>query len=489
MLLKVKSLELLTGKFVAILHERTARSLAVYAGERIRIKNKHSIVAILDTAKGILKEDEIALSVEVMNALNIKEGDKVRISIEPPSKVSTYILEKLRGKTLDYSKLLAIVGDIVHNTLTEVEIAYFISGTYIHGMSDNEISDLTKAMVFFGKKLNLTGKIYDKHSISGVAGNRTTPLIISICSSAGVVMPKTSSRAITSAAGTADVIESLAKVEFSVDEIKKIIRNTNACMVWGGAIGLAPADDKIIQVERIISLDPEAQLIASILAKKLAVGAKGVLLDIPYGKSAKVRTKSDAEKLGRRFQKISSLLKLNVKTVVTDGSQPIGNGIGPVLEAIDVIKVLKQSKDRPLDLEKKAVFLSGILLEIAGKAKTGKGIYLAQEILKSGRALKKFKEIISAQGGSADKKLSPADLSFIIKASKPGKIKEIDSKKIALVAKGAGCPADKIAGLFLHVHLNDIIKKSDKLLTIYAETEEKLKFAKDIYEQIKPIVY
>ncbi|MEM2956069.1 MAG: AMP phosphorylase [Candidatus Pacearchaeota archaeon] len=491
MLLRVKSLNLSTGRPVAILHEKTAKKLAVYVGERIKIKNKQSIIAVVDIANGILKENEIALSSEIINALNISKGHAVEVTIAPPPKTICYILKKLNGEKLSCNELFSIVSDIVNNSLTEAELAYFISGVYIHGMSDKEIADLTKAMVSFGKKLEIDNIVYDKHSIGGVAGNRTTPLIVSICSSAGVIIPKTSSRAITSAAGTADVIECFANVEFDIKEIKKIIQKTNGCMVWGGALKLAPADDKIIQVERILSLDPEAQLIASILAKKLAVRAKGVLLDIPYGNSAKVKTKSDAVRLKERFQKIAKILKLNIKAVLTDGSQPIGNGIGPVLEARDVLSVLKQEKSRPLDLEKKALYLSSLLLEMSGKAKKGQGIKMASEILKSGMAYQKFKHIIEAQGGTLkdiNKKLQLAKLSFAIKAEKSGKIKEIDNKKISAIARAAGCPSDKAAGVFLHVHLNDKIEKNQNLMIIYAETKEKLNFAKKVYQRLKPIL-
>jgi len=489
MLFKVKSLNLSTGRPVAILHERKAKSLAIFVGERVRIRKKHSIVAVLDTAKDILKENEISLSTEIMNPLNIKEGEMVEVMIEPAPKTTRFILEKLKGNVLNYEKLNAIVGDIVHNTLTEAEIAYFVSAVYINGMNDGEIADLTKSMVAFGKKLKI-GDAYDKHSIGGIAGNRTTPIIVSICAASGVKIPKTSSRAITSAAGTADVVEVLANVEFSIDEIKKIVERTNGCMVWGGALGLAPADDKIIQVERLLSLDPEAQLIASILAKKIAVNAKGVLLDIPYGKSAKVKTKKDAEKLAKRFKKIAKLLKINLKTVLTDGSEPIGNGIGAVLEARDVISVLRQEKSRPLDLEKKAVYLSSLLLEIAGKSKLKESIKMAEEILKSGKAFKKFREIIAAQKGDlSEKRLQVAKFCCTIKSGKNGKIREIDNKKIAAVARAVDCPADKKAGLYLHVHVNDKISRGSSLLTVYAATKEKLKFAKEIYDKLVPIIY
>ena len=488
MLLKVKSLKLLTGKPVAILHENTAKILSVYEGDRIRIKHGHSIVAVVNIATGLLKESEIFLSAKVMGRVNARENSIVEVNAEPPPKTTQYIHDKINGKELTSQQLHDIIGDIVHNALTEAELAYFISGVHLKGMTDKEISDMTKAMVLFGKQLRLSGKVYDKHSIGGIAGNRTTPLIISICAAAGLIMPKTSSRAITSAAGTADVIESLAKVEFNLTELKQIIKKTNACLAWGGALGLAPADDKLIQVERLLSLDPEAQLIASILSKKLAVHSKGVLIDISYGDSAKVHTKEQALNLKNRFKNVARLLRMNIKVILTDGSQPVGNGIGPVLEARDILRVLLRSPQRPLDLEEKSIELTGIILEMSQKAKPGQGKRLAKNILDSKKAYEKFEEIISAQKGKIDlEKLIPAKFSYQIKSNRSCVVKGIDNRKIASIARAAGCPTDKAAGLYLHVHVRDKISKDKPLVTLYAETKEKLNFAKKAYERLRPI--
>lgn len=262
-------------------------------------------------------------------------------------------------------------------------------------------------------------------------------------------------------------------------------------MVWGGALGLAPADDKIIQVERLISLDPETQLIASILAKKISVGATHILLDIPYGKSAKV-LKNEAEKLALRFGRIAKILKLNLKVILTDGNQPIGNGVGPILELKDILSILKREKNAPKDLENKSLLVAGKLLEMTGKVPARKGFSTAKEILESGRAYKKFKDIILAQGGSLnnlDDKLKLAKFSYDIKAEKNGKINFIDNKKISAVARMAGAPVDKDTGLYLYKHLNEEVKKGDKIITIYSETKDKLKECIDLYQYVKPVLY
>ncbi len=496
MLLKVKSLKLSAGRPVAILNYKTASKLNLHPNERIRIKktrNKNKgfreIIAIVDVARGLLNEDSLAVSSEIFHELKLKENE--RVSAEPclrPLSVN-FILKKLNGKSLSYTEIYSIISDIVNNALTEAEIAYFVSGMYENGMSLDETANLIRAMVKTGKKLKLNHFVSDKHSIGGIAGNRTTPIIVSICAAAGLIMPKTSSKAITSAAGTADVIETIAKVDLTPEEIKSVVKKTNACLAWGGSLGLAPADDKLIQVERLLSLDPKAQLIASILAKKISVGATHVLLDIPFGKSAKVN-KEEAVDLAKKFHKLANLFGIKIKIALTDGSQPIGTGIGPILEMRDILAVLIREKSRPLDLEYKAIVLAGLLLELVGKTKKGEGKRLASYILNSGQAFKKFKEIIEAQHGSLhdlNKKLMLGRHKKTIKAQAIGKITEIDNKKINYVAKIAGCPVNKGAGLYLYRKVGDFVKKQDSIVTIFAETKKELDYAVEVFKKSKAI--
>jgi len=490
MQLKAKLLGLGAGRPVVIMHKETAEALDRHVDERVYVgyagKNSKRIIAVVDIASHLVKPDEIIVSNEVAGYLGLKKGDAVDISIAPRPDSIFLIHRKLDCERFDKQKLKRIITDIVNNALTEAEIAYFVSAVYNCGMSMQETAWMTESIVETGQKLNLRKKIIaDKHSIGGIAGNRTTPIVVAICSAAGLVIPKTSSRAITSAAGTADVIETIARVDFSISELKKIITKVNACMIWGGALGLAPADDKIIQVERLLKLDPEPQLLASIMAKKLAVGATHVLIDIPCGKTAKV-TKQEAKKLRKKFFWLARYFKIKLDCILTDGSQPIGNGIGPVLEMRDVLAVLKQLPSKPMDLEKKSLLLSSRLLELAGRAKKGKGMELAAQILQSGKAFEKFKQIILAQKGDFNN-LHLAPFSFTIKANKRCKIIEIDNKKINALARRVGCPADKEAGLYLYRHVGNILKKGEKFLAIYAKSKVKLKEAVAFYKKAKPI--
>jgi len=491
MRLKVKVLRFMTGRPIAVLNHSTANHINVHIGERIELsKYADSIVSIVDVSRDLIGRDEVAVSQEILESLNIKENDEVEVSLANKPQSTFFIKKKMDGGTLTKEEIHTIIKDVVDNALTEAEIAYFVAAVYKNKMINSETEALISAMVSSGKRLSFEGVVVDKHSIGGIAANRTTPIVVSICASAGLTMPKTSSRAITSAAGTADVMESIAKVEFNTDELKAVVKKTGACLAWNGILGLSPADDKLIQTERILGLDPEAQLLASVLSKKIAVGSKHVLIDIPFGTSAKV-TKEKALDLKKKFEYFGKRFGLNLRCVLTDGSQPIGNGIGPLLEIKDVIKVLKQEKDCPKDLEKKSVFLAGEILELCGKVKKGKGESLAREILVSGRAMHKFKEIIEAQSGKVPN-LEEIDsrvgkLKKNILAENNFKLKIIDNKSMNTIASVAGSPMDKGSGIYLYHHIGDKVKKGDKLMTIYSDSKTRLSNALDLCEKLEPI--
>lgn len=486
--LKVKQYKWSAGRPVAILNKSIAKVLSANLSDRVLIRhNSKRIIAVVDLSSHIAGAGEIVLSSEIMDYFHIKGGEEVIVEIANQPRTIQTINKKLRCEVLSEKEIYDIISSIVNNELSETEIAFFISAIYECGMSMKETALLAKAMFATGEHLLFKGKtVVDKHSIGGIAGNRTTPIVVSICAAAGLTMPKTSSRAITAAAGTADVLEAICKVEFSPKEIKKIVEKTNACMVWGGALGFAPADDKIIKVESQISIDPEPNLLASIIAKKLSVGSKYILIDIPYGKFAKV-SKPEAIKLKNKFETLGKFFNLKLKAVITKGDEPIGNGIGPIMELRDIVNILKGNG--PQDLRKKSLFLAGEIFELCGKAKKSKGIEMATKILESGKAFYKFKEIIKAQQGSIEgQKLSIAKFSYNIKSKKTSKVIEIDNKKINLLARIAGSPDDKKAGLYLYKHVGNKINKGENLISIYSQSNQRLKDAIDFYNENKIIV-
>lgn len=487
MILKVKLLGWSAGTPVGIIHRKLAARMNIHVSDRVILeKVGRKIICITDLSDTMIKKDEIAVSSEVLEALKLEEGELLKAELTDKPKSIYFIHKKLLGKTLTQEEIKIIINDIVSNALTQAEIAYFVSGVFNNRMNKEEIIDLTESMVDSGVKLDFDYPVIaDKHSIGGIAGNRTTPIIVSICAAAGLIIPKTSSRAITAAAGTADVVEVLSPVEFSASQLKEIVKKTNACLAWGGSLGMAPADDKLIQVERLLNVDPEPQLLASIMSKKIAAGSTHIIIDIPFGKSAKVESKAEAKKLKKQFEDLGDYFNMKVKAVLTDGRYPIGNGVGPVMEIRDILKILKQDKSRPLDLEKKSLLLAAELLELTKKSKSGKGYILSSKILKSGEAFKKFKEIIKAQGGIV-KQPSLAKFKKEIIADKNFKITSIDNKKINELARLAGSPADKKAGLYLNRKIGKV-KKGDIILTIYSESGEKLKNATEYYFSSNPL--
>jgi putative thymidine phosphorylase len=492
MKLKIKFLDWSAGIPVAMLDKRTADKLGVHLKDRILIKpsqkNKKEFSTIVDTVEGLVKINEIAVSTEIKEILSLKSNQTVDVSLAPPSESLEYIKKKLNKGKFTREEIFKVIQDITDNSLSEAEIALFISAMYEQGMTFYETEDLIDAILASGQKLKLNKKyVVDKHCIGGIPGNRTTPLVVSICAAAGLTFPKTSSRAITSAAGTSDVIETVAEVSFPMKKVEKIIEKTNACLVWGGALGMVPADSKIIQVEKLLKIDPQAQLLASIMSKKLAVGSKYILIDLPYGKTAKVK-KDHAFELKKQFEKLGRAFGVELECVLTDGSQPIGNGVGPVLEMIDIINILDPKEQGPRDLEEKSLFLAGKLFEMTGKSEKGKGKQMAREILYSGKAFIKFKEIIKAQKGDLNRLKGPKLKKNII-APYNLKIKEMNNKKINNLARIAGCPVDKFAGLYLHGHVNSKIHKGEPILTIYSENRNRLKAAIKYYNKEKPITF
>lgn len=485
MRLKVKFLKISAGRPVVFLHKNLAENSSIHVDERVILhKKSEKIIAVVDIATGVLREDEIAVSTEVKKIMNLKEGEFLEVSPAPKPKSLSFIMKKLSCKKLSKKEIQEIMNDIVENHLTESEIAFFISGVYECGMNMKETADMIEAIVNSGKKLELNGQVADKHSIGGVPG-RTTPIVVSICACTVLIIPKTSSRAITAPAGTADAVEVLCRVDFSIEELKKIVKKTNACLVWGGALNLAPADDKIIQVEKLVNLDPEPQLLASILAKKLSVDAKYILIEIPYGKNAKVN-KQKAEELSRKFKALAKHFHVKLECFLHETKEPVGKGIGPALEIKDVIKVLKR-EDSCNHLEEESLKVAGKLLELTGKAEKSKGYLLAKKILESGKAYQKFKEIILAQHGKLNG-IKEADFKKDIFAEKKGTISEINIKLINELARVLGCPSDKLAGMYLYKHLNDKVDKGDCIATFYAESKEELEEGIKFYKSRIPII-
>jgi len=479
---RVKDMDIASGGIlIAILNQKDAAKLDLHSGDRILSCNDGSeATCILDISESdkAVPEGKIGLFEEVLDRLRLKNNSIVTLRFTGKPESVVHIRDKLYGKRLTYQELYHIMDDITHDRLTDIEKTYFVSAGLVNGWNTEEVVDMTRAMVETGKRVKFKGPTLDKHSIGGVPGNRTTMVIIPIVAAAGFTIAKTSSRAITSPAGTADTMECLANVELPEKKIKQVVHKTKACMVHGGSMNLAPADDKIIEVEHPLSIDPEGQLLASVMAKKYSVTARHVLIDVPMGKSTKANTWKKAKRLRKMFRLVGKKLGMDVRVIITDGSHPIGNGIGPLLEAEDVMAVLRNDPLAPDDLRRKALMMAGILLEMTGKYKKGKGLVKAREILESGKALQKMEEIIRIQGRKRRPKLGV--FCHHVCSGKMGRVGQIDNDVIAKIARIAGAPADKGAGLFLRKKIHEVVKKGESIYTVYAENKFKLDLAMEL---------
>lgn len=481
MILRARKIPIKVGqKYIMVLNMKTAHMLDIQPGDRLSVRNgSKRITCIVDiTENGEIKDGEAGLYMETWKTLSADRGDKMFVTLAEKPAANMYIRQKLDGKELTKEEIDTIVKDVVEDNLSDVEMTYFVSACYINGLSDTETTNLTKSIVEHGNRIKMNKKIVaDKHCIGGVPGNRTTMIVIPIIAAAGIPIPKTSSRAITSPSGTADTMEVMCNVTNNAEKLKKILDKVGAFISWGGGVDLAAADDKLIRVRHPMSLDPKGMMLASIMAKKYAVGSTHVLIDIPYGPQVKTRTLEQANNLKKDFERLGKMLGMTVKVIATRGDAPIGKGIGPVLEAIDVMDVLANKPTGPEDLREKAIFMAGELLELCGKVKKGEGAKLAEKLLVSGAAFKKMNEIVDAQGRK--KMPKPGKLRFAVTAKKSGKISGINNKAISHVARVAGAPKNPGAGIVIEKNLGDKVKKGDILYTIYAENKGRLQNAID----------
>ncbi len=392
------------------------------------------------------------------------------------------IQKKLLGKKLTYQEIYTIMDEIANERLGDILTTYFAAAAFKEGYTTEELFQLTKAMVETGTRLHFEGIVADKHSTGGVAGTRTTLIIVPIVAAAGFKIPKVSSRAITTPAGTADVMETIASVSFTPKQIERIVSDTGGCIAWNGYLGIAPADDVLVRVEQPLSFESFDKIIVSIMAKKVAVSATHLVLDIPVGKTMKIRHFSDAEKIEKKFKLLAKKFGIKVITDINETLEPAGRGVGPALEALDALRVLEQKPDRPLALEAKALRLAGKLLDICyAEAKIAKnGEIEAKKILEEGRALKKFREIVKAQKGdnqiSVDNFKMKSDKKEIVSESF-GKIKEINNYNLNTIAKILGAPGDKYAGIYLLKKLDEKVDKNEPILFFFSSDKYRLKEA------------
>ncbi len=442
------------------------------------------ILAVLNVVDddALVAPGELGLSEEAFATLDLVPGAAVSICYaEPPASMDA-VRRKIEGERLNAAQFMSIARDIAERRYAKMEIAAFLVASGQTGLDRDEVMNLTRAMVAQGERLRWHGDLVaDKHCIGGIPGNRTSMLVVPIVAAHGMLIPKTSSRAITSPAGTADTMEVLAEVELAPARLHEVVRREHGALIWGGTANLAPVDDILISVERPLGVDYPGQMVASILSKKIAAGSTHLVIDIPVGPSAKVRHMRDALTLRKLFEYVAKRLGLFVQVVVTDGRQPVGRGIGPVLEARDVMQVLQNDPSAPSDLRQKALRLAGRVIEFDPDVRGGDGFDIARDILDSGRALAKMNRLIDAQGRRTER-LLPGSLVLDVTADQSGVVTAIDNFQLARIARLAGAPMDKGAGVDLMKKLGESVAKGEPLYRIHAMFPADFRFASSLVE-------
>lgn len=463
---------------VVYMHEdcHVCRAEGFEAQARVKVTiGEQSIIATLNVVSGSwLPTHQAALSEAAWERLDPQPGAMAEMSHADPAGSMRHIRARIYGSRLSHADYLEIMRDCVAGRLSELEMAAFLTACATRDLDVEENIALTSAMVDVGEHLDWhSGRVLDKHCIGGLPGNRTTPIVVAIVAASGYLIPKSSSRAITSPAGTADTMETLTSVNLGLGDMRRVVEQEGGCIVWGGSVSLSPADDILIRVERPLDFDSDAQLVASVLSKKIAAGATHVVLDLPVGPTAKLRSITAANALGERLQAVAAAFGLATRIHLSDGTQPVGRGIGPALEARDVLTVLACSTEAPQDLRERALDLAGMLLDSVGS--TVHGRELATRVLDSGRALAKFEAICRAQGGL--KKPPQANCLQPVNARHGGIVTAIDNRALARLAKLAGAPRSPAAGVDLHVRAGQKINRGDPLLTVHAQTRGELNYA------------
>lgn len=446
------------------------------------------VLALLYQVDGdLLAPSQVALSEAAWQALDIRDGDTVQVRHPPVLASLGSVRRRIHGERLSDDELAGIVRDVAEGRYSDVHLAAFLTASAALPLDAQETAGLTRAMVDAGEQLRWDAPVVvDKHCVGGLPGNRTTPIVVAIAAACGLVMPKTSSRAITSPAGTADTMETLAPVDLDLARMRQVVDAEGGCIAWGGAMHMSPADDLFVRIERELDIDTEGQLIASVLSKKIAAGATHVVIDIPVGPTAKVRSTEAAQRLAAMLTSTAQRFGMVLQCLYTDGSQPVGRGIGPALEAWDVLAVLRCAADAPQDLRARAVMVAGAVLELGGAAMPGQGALLAQQTLDDGHAWDKFQAICRAQGGMRE----PPRANHVepVHAPAAGRVARIDNRKLARLAKLAGAPQSPAAGVYLAVRVGDAVAQGQPLFFLHAQTPGELAYALDYAESAGDIV-
>lgn len=421
----------------------------------------------------LIPDDAIGLSLRTLERLGLVTGMALELRAADSPSSAPALRRKLRGKTLDEEEFFGVVKDIAENRYAEASSVAFLTSLANH-LNDEEVVDLTRARARLAQSLQWDRPmVVDKHSMGGLPGSRITLIVVPIVAAHGLMIPKASSKAITSPAGTADTMALFANVELSPCDVRRVVESANGCMVWNGRLTHTPFDDMTNVVVRPLDLDSARMSVASILSKKLAAGVTHLIVDLPTGPQAKLQSQSSANELKELMESVGSALGMKVLCKITDGSQPIGKGVGPNREARDILQVLNNEPDAPIDLRNKALDFAGAILEWAPDIPSGSGRERAEDLLVGGQAKEQFDLIIDLQG-RRELPDSPGAFQADIVAPRSGYIVHTDIWRLNSIARMTGAPVDPLAGLDLAARKGEKIIAGQPLYRLFASSQADL---------------
>ena len=402
--------------------------------------------------------------------------------------INSIIRKKRNKKELNEEEIKLFIGKYTKGEVTDAQAGALLSYIYVNGLTEDEIINLAKQMAFSGEQIDLSDiseKIVDKHSTGGV-GDKVTLILIPIIAALDLPVAKVSSRGLGISGGTIDKLEAIPgfDTQMTLEEFKENIKKVGASII-NQNLNIAPAEKKMYKLRNEIACSDSIPLIAaSLLSLKLATGSNKIVFDITCGNGTYLKTKEDAKKLAKLLIKLGKKLDKDIGCVITTMDEPLGYAIGDTLEIIETINSLKGKM--PQDVGDVVVTLGSIILKLAGNGDDlNKNSKIIIDVLKSGKAYEKFKEIVATQYGSLGyvenvDKFKKAEFIIPVYATEKGNIEKIDADIIGSIAKylGAGRmenedEVDKTAGIVLNKKIGDKVDSGEIIATIHANDEKK----------------
>ncbi len=410
-------------------------------------------------------------------------------------KIIDIIEKKKKGFALTENEIKFFIDGVMDGSIEDYQTSALLMAIYFKGMNIDETAWLTKYMVESGEILDLSGisdDIVDKHSTGGV-GDKITLMFLPLMAASEIYTAKLSGRGLGHTGGTIDKLESIPgfRTDLSIEEFKDKVKHYKTAIA-AQTLSLAPADGKLYALRDVTSTVDIIPLIASsVVSKKIASGANHIILDVKYGSGAFLKTPEDAQKLSEVMVEVGKRLGRNISAVISSMNQPLGRAVGNSVEIQEVIEFLKGNMED--DLKEVTYTLCRCAFEKTGIVKSAEEAYkYLDELIKSGKALEKFKEIISSQGGDVEvtedyTKLPQASIKYEVKAPKDGFVKNIDALKIAKACKNLGAgrekKSDKIdysAGIYLTQKYSEPVKQGETIAVIYTNKKDSVKEAEEL---------